>query len=94
MRSDWIPPKVCEKPDIGRDEHSIWEDGHWTCELLLWQHQLYVLFPTQRREVERLTPKQCAETMRMYEEEYITWCAVERMTNQTWVQPVPNNDKE
>lgn len=78
MRSEW-DPKISITPEKGEDQRAIWEMGHWTPHLIRWQHQLYKLFPTQRREVERLSAKECAETTELYEEEYVTWCAVERM---------------
>lgn len=76
--SDWLPPKV-NVPVDEDDERSIWRDGYWTDHLLRWLQQLHKLFPTQAGEINKLTAMQCAETMKMYEREYVAWCAVERM---------------
>ena len=73
-----IYPKICVP--VGEDnERSIWKDGYWTQHLVEWLHHLRKLFPTQVHEIDKLSPKECAETMRMYEREYVAWCAVRRM---------------
>lgn len=73
-----MPPRILV-PAEDDDERSIWVDGYWTEHLAEWQSKLYELFPTQQYEIQQLSPKQCGETMEMYEREYIAWLAARRM---------------